>query len=152
MKENRRFAKDTEVELLVWAFRHKTLPGKFWTHEAHLAVGLWHNLYHTNEEALRTLRVAIREYNEACGLANTSHSGYHETLTQFYLLKIRQAMNDETQPEPLWKLANRIIERLGDRELPYRFYSKERLMSEQARKEWVEPDLVAFGDTCESAH
>ena len=38
--------------------------------------------------------------------------------------------------------ANRLIERYGERDLPLRHYSKDRLMSLTARAEWVEPDLA----------
>ena len=135
------FANDVEVERLVWAFLHKTLPGKYWTHEAHLTVGLWHQLYHSDAEALRLVRIGIREYNEACGLPNTANSGYHETLTQFYLKQIRVFLNAESSALPLWVLANRLIDSQVSREAPLSFYSREALFSERARRELVEPDL-----------
>ena len=136
------FASDVEVERGVWAFRHTTLPGKFWTHEAHLTVGLWHQLYHSDAEALRLVRNRIRDYNEACGLPNTAHSGYHETLTQFYLKQIRVFLSAQSSELPLWVLANRLLDSHSNRELPMNYYSREALFSEKARREWVEPDLL----------
>ena len=141
MEKRMTFASDIEVERLVWAFRYKMLPGKFWTHEAHLTVGLWHQLYHSEAEALRLVRIGIREYNEACGLPNTAHSGYHETLTRFYLRQIRVFLCEQSSALPLWVLANRLIDSFANRELPMSYYSPEALFSEKARREWVEPDL-----------
>ena len=142
MEKRITFASDVEVEQLVWAFRHKTLPGKFWTHEAHLTVELWHQLYHSDAEALRLFRNGIRDYNEACGLPNTANSGYHETLTQFYLKQIRVFLSTQSSELPLWVLANRLLDSYSNRELPMSYYSREALFSEKARREWVEPDLL----------
>ena len=49
----------------------------------------------------------------------------------------------ETEPNGDWAArANRLIARYGEKELPLRHYTKDRLMSTVARAEWVEPDLV----------
>ena len=41
----------------------------------------------------------------------------------------------------LVELTNAMLARLADKELPRRYYSRERLMSPQARTSWIEPDL-----------
>jgi hypothetical protein len=41
-------------------------------------------------------------------------------------------------------LVRELIERIGDRRLPLRYYSRERLFSAEARLGWVEPDLLAL--------
>jgi hypothetical protein len=38
-------------------------------------------------------------------------------------------------------VTNRFIEQFGDRDLPLRYYSRERLMSSTARLGWLPPDL-----------
>jgi hypothetical protein len=38
--------------------------------------------------------------------------------------------------------ANRLVERLGARDLPLRHYSEARLRSPEARAGWAEPDLL----------
>ena len=40
------------------------------------------------------------------------------------------------------QLATVLIDWLGDRDLPYRHYSRERLSSPEARDQWVDPDLL----------
>jgi hypothetical protein len=42
---------------------------------------------------------------------------------------------------PLADLANQLIVECVDRNLPFTYYSRERLMSPEARRGWVEPDL-----------
>ncbi|MCP5025386.1 MAG: hypothetical protein GY929_03800 [Actinomycetia bacterium] len=72
------------------AFRSRTLPKPQWTHEAHLAV-CWTVLQtESPAEALEDLRVAISSYNESTNTPNTDSSGYHETLTRYFIAAVAQ--------------------------------------------------------------
>ena len=53
---------------------------------------------------------------------------------------------DDVRAEKLAVLTlfNRLIERCGRKDLPLEYYSRERLMSLEARANWVEPDLKAL--------
>jgi hypothetical protein len=44
----------------------------------------------------------------------------------------------------LTTLANSLIRLCGDKNLPLEYYSRERLMSREARTCWLEPDLKAL--------
>jgi hypothetical protein len=123
-------------------FRALTLPKPEWTHYAHLRVGLWHLLHHSPEEAMGLLRSGIRALNESHGVANTESGGYHETITRFYVWQIATflAASDRTRTPD--ELAVELILRYGDKDLPFRYWTKERLMSTEARLGWVEPDLA----------
>ncbi len=118
------------------------LPKAEWTHEAHLRVGLWHALRHGDPETLDLLRERIRRYNAATGGENTATAGYHETITRFYVGVIRDFVRSADVARTVDELAVELIERYGDRALPLRYYSRERLFSTEARLGWVEPDLV----------
>ena len=74
-----------ETDRIVREFIARTLPKNEWTHQAHLRVGLWHALQYPDAAALDLLRARISAYNEATGVANTAQSGYHETITRFYV-------------------------------------------------------------------
>jgi hypothetical protein len=127
-----------DTAALVAAFIGCTLARSLWTHEAHLRVGLWHVRRHGPDEALHLLRQRITRYNEAVGTANTDDSGYHESLTRFYVAMIAafvEAHADEAD------LERRLIEELGARDLPLQYYSNERLFSVTARRVWLGPDL-----------
>jgi len=127
---------------LVAAFLARTLPKPSWTHEAHLRVGLWHVRRFGEEGALSQLRAAIRAYNEAVGTANTDSSGYHETLTVFYVRVIADYLeHTATDGASDAVLEADLIATRGARELPLEFYSRGRLFSVEARREWVKPDL-----------
>ncbi len=81
------------IEELVQGFLRGDLPRARWSHRAHLPVGLWHLQRYTADQALGLLRQRIRRYNTAVGVANTDHSGYHETLTRFYLEAIQAELS-----------------------------------------------------------
>jgi hypothetical protein len=120
-----------------------TLPKAAWTHEAHLRVGLWHVRQHGAGPALALLRARIRAYNEATGVANTDQGGYHETITRLYVHLIEHLVEQSAggaAGQPLEAAAQEVIDRLGARELPLRYFSRARLASVAARRGWVEPD------------
>jgi hypothetical protein len=130
-----------DIATFVLEFEACTLPKPRWTHQAHLLVGLWYLSKHTPAEALNVVRKRIRAYNLAVGTANTDDSGYHETLTRWYLNGIAAHMarhSAESLPESLALLLRTPLARS---DWPLRFYSRERLFSVRARREWVEPDL-----------
>lgn len=129
------------LEALAADFVQKTLPKPAWTHEAHLRVGLWHLLRHTPVETLQLLRQRIRAYNLATGGENTDTAGYHETITRFYVWLIQSFLDTQAQPASPDELAEQLIPACGDKDLPFRFWSKEVLFSIPARKGWVPPDL-----------
>lgn len=135
---------DTEIEPLVQAFIACTLPKSEWTHQAHLRVGLWHLLRHPPGAALNLLRERIRRYNAATGGINSETAGYHETITRFYVAVIAAFLQDAGRGRPVEELAEELIARYGDRDLPLRYYSRELLFSPAARLGWVEPDLGPF--------
>jgi hypothetical protein len=50
-----------------------------------------------------------------------------------------------TTGRPIHELVNELLHSpMGKRDWPLRFWSKERLMSVEARRGWVEPDLGAM--------
>jgi hypothetical protein len=129
------------TDRLAGEFIARTLPKSQWTHEAHLRVGLWHSLHHPRDTALNLLRDRIRAYNVATGVENTSSEGYHETITRFYLAVIGAFLASVDSGRPIDELAQELIERFGDRNLPLRHYTRARLFSAGARLGWLEPDL-----------
>lgn len=122
-------------------FEAGTLPLELWDHRAHIRMALWYLENFNFEKAKRKISEGIRRYNYRNGIHQTLESGYHETWTFFFTHMI--------QVERLRLLGvNRaereivILERLKDyKELSREYYSREVLMTMQARKEWVEPDL-----------
>jgi len=126
---------------LVARFENCTLPKEEWTHQAHLTVGLWYASRLPYEEALVAVREGILRLNAAHGVPTTTTRGYHETITRFYMWMVGRFLEEEGVAGDWGRLANRLVERHGDRELPLRYYTEARLRSPEARAGWVEPDL-----------
>jgi hypothetical protein len=129
------------INELAKSFISCTLPKIEWTHDAHLKVGLWHLLNYSERDALEKLRVRIKRYNVSCGIENTENMGYHETITQFYLLLIKRFLAQIDTSQSIDILADKLIELYGDNRFLYEYYSRDCLFSKLARQEWVEPDL-----------
>jgi hypothetical protein len=131
----------SETERIANGVIDRTLPKAEWTHEAHLRAGLWHVLHHGPFVALDLLRERISAYNESVGTPNSDSSGYHETITRFYVVVIDRFLSTADRSLDLDALAVQLIAAYGDRRLPLHHYSEKRLFSTVARRAWVEPDL-----------
>jgi hypothetical protein len=131
----------SETERIARALIDRTLPKAEWTHEAHLRAGLWHVREHGAVAALELLRQRISAYNESVGTPNTDTSGYHETITRFYVTVIDRFLASADRDEDIDALARELISGYGDRRLVLHHYSEGRLFSPVARRSWVEPDL-----------
>jgi hypothetical protein len=133
----------SDPEALAARFSALTLPKEEWTHAAHLTVGAWHVHTYGPEDALARLRDGIRRLNESHGSVNTPTSGYHETITAAYVTLLA-AYLDAGPPElPLAaRVARLLASPLAERDMLLTFYSRDRLLSVEARARWVEPDLA----------
>ncbi|HXM34295.1 MAG TPA: hypothetical protein VN920_03845 [Pyrinomonadaceae bacterium] len=131
-----------EIESVVHGFQWCTLPRERWTHAAHLTVALWYHLRLPWPHAEKLVRVGIQRFNQAHGIVTTPSGGYHETMTLFWIRMVREYLDDvRAEKLSVLTLFNKLIERCGRKELPLEYYSRERLMSLEARANWVEPDL-----------
>lgn len=136
---------ESTTDRLAAGFRDLTLPKAEWTHEGHLKVGLWFLLRYPPDVAMALLRDGIRRYNVATGVPNTDTGGYHETVTRFYVTVIGKFVASAERTRPTDELAAELVGEFGDRELPFRYWSREVLGSTAARRGWVEPDLRPLG-------
>lgn len=131
-----------EIESFIVAFETRMLPTPKWTHQAHLLVALWYSLRHRADDALNIVRENIKGYNDAVGTANTETSGYHETITVFYMWAVRKFIADASPEASLVELANSLIcGKCAAKSFPFEYYSRDLLLSTEARMKWVEPDL-----------
>ena len=135
------YRSDEEVRALVRAFEDRTLPKSEWTHAAHLTVGMHYCLENPPGLARNLMRDGIHWLNEAHGTPNTEDSGYHETLTCFWIDVIRRFLAGRDRGEGLSALANSLVAEFGDPKLPFSYYSRQLLFSPEARFSLVAPDL-----------
>lgn len=137
-----RFTKDLEIYELKRAFEDRTLPKEEWTHAAHLTVGLYYLVHHSFGVAKNLVRDGIFWLNDKHGTPNTDTSGYHETLTHFWLNEIANFIKANDTETNVVILANTMLEELSDPKLPLKRYNRETLLSVEARRTYVRPDRV----------
>ena len=134
------FRTNEDVYALVKAFEERTVSRSKWTHGAHLVVGLYYCRTLPFSVAKNVMRDGIHWLNDSHGTPNSDTSGYHETLTVFWLKQIWNFLDDRHDVRNLDALANELIERFNDPDLPLRFYSREALFSAEARRDYLHPD------------
>lgn len=140
-----------EIENLVFRFSKKNLPKKEWSHQAHIIIALWHNFNYEFVEALNLVRSKIKEYNLSVGTANTDNSGYHETLTVFWMMITRDFI--KSQNKELEECCNCFLEsEEASKELVKKYYTDQVLFSKKARKVWVNGDKNQVKFTTKTQH
>ena len=120
-----------------------THPYAEWTHAAHFAAALW--LLRHPQVLLRNggMEPIIRRYNEAVGVPNTDTRGYHATITEASLRATAQALAEAGPGARLAPvLAGLLASPLGQSRWLLRWWTEPRLMSPEARRGWLEPDLA----------
>ena len=139
------YATHEDLRALADALLAHTLPKAEWTHEAHLGATMYLLSARPDLDLEADLPQIIRSYNEAVGVQNTASSGYHETLTRFYLRLLRRALADAPAGEPVERSFARLLATpAADRAFPLRYFTKDHLFSPLARRSLVEPDLKAL--------
>ena len=141
----RHFLSDEAVAGVGEGLLARTLPRDEWTHEAHLAATIYLVVKHPEIDLEAELRGIISRFNESVGGRNTDTEGYHHTITHAYLRGIRLFLAAADATRPIHELVNELLmSPMGRRDWPLRFWSKQRLMSIEARRGLVAPDLRAM--------
>ena len=133
---------DPEIEAFIRAFEDCSLPKSEWTHARHLIMALWYLRRHRRDEATRLIRDGIQRYNQA----QRNFTGYHETITRAWIAVIERLLSQRDRTLPDSALAEVLLHECGEKNYLLRFYSRERLLSDEARSRWVEPDLAPIGE------
>ncbi len=133
----------SEAEQLIKNFLECKLAKGEFSHEAHLITALYLLSKH-GDNTLPIIRQHLKDYLKSIGVESTDTSGYHETLTVFWLWRIKKQFADKNG-KVHWN-QNIVDELVDDFEITERniwleYYSKELMMSVEARKKFVEPDI-----------
>ena len=122
-----------------------TLPRSEWTHAAHFAAALWLMRYRPELDATQTMPGLIRAYNESVGRVNDDNGGYHETITLASLRAARGVLEAFPPDVPLYRIVNALMSgALANPNWLLEYWTRERLMSVEARRTWLEPDLKSL--------
>jgi hypothetical protein len=124
------------------AFERGNLAKSEWTHAAHVAAAAYYLHNSSVASILPLMRARISAFNLAVGGANTPTSGYHETLTHFWLLIVAEFLRQRRPESPL-AAARQAVATFGEaRTLHALYYSGDVVKDSAARLAWRAPDLL----------
>ncbi len=135
---------DSRLTTFIQQFEQCTLPAHEWTHEAHLIAGVWYAFHYHAPASLAQMKKRIISYNEAVGTINSEQSGYHETITCFWMKVIQDFLDEGKFSSVLQAVSAFLPSRLNRRDLIFFYYSREFLCSVEARMEYIPPDLQGW--------
>lgn len=124
------------IEAVVRKFENCEYSPAEFTHARHLTVAAWYLSRVPMQKALDLMREKLRQFSWHHG-----KMGYHETITRFWLQLVETFMA-ENAGVPLDSMVNKVVQEFDDKNLLFQYYRRELVMSEKARAEWVEPDLL----------
>jgi hypothetical protein len=133
------FKDDEEIVDLVRRFESCEINPADFRHYQHLTVALWYVREHPYDIASEKMRTGIQKLAAAYG-----KRGYHETITLFWLLIVRDFSAVSSSSESICDLANRLVMRCAGKDVIKEYYSEELLATGEAKDRWVEPDLKSL--------
>ncbi|WP_340644051.1 hypothetical protein [Phenylobacterium sp.] len=136
---------DDAVARIAHGVIDKTLPKPEWTHAAHFAAALWLLRARPLVAVAAAMPGLIRAYNEATDTPNTDTGGYHHTITLASLGAAADFLGQYGHDHSLHLVVDDLMASpLGNPSWLLEYWSKGRLFSAAARRNWVEPDLQPF--------
>jgi hypothetical protein len=136
-----KYKNEGEIHALVRSFENATISEADWRHAEHLAVALFYLTRGDIETATEKMRDGLFNLlTKGFAVNLTKEMPYHETLTVFWMRAIA-AFNASKDGASLVEKANELVA-VYDKDYPLKFYSRERLFSNDARARFVEPDLA----------
>jgi hypothetical protein len=119
-------------------FEDGTWPVAEFRHMHHLAIAVCYIA--EDPEPMDRLRTSIRSYNLSQGCKNTEDSGYHETITRFWIEIVGRYMATLPGGLPRCEIAQLVVRRFAsERDLFHAWYDFDVLKSREARASWVAP-------------
>ena len=139
------YSSESQIIRIGEKFADCSLPRAEWTHAAHFAAALWLMRYRTDLDAPAAMPGMIRAYNESVGRVNDEGGGYHETITLASLRALKGVLDANPPDMPLHTIVNALMaSNMANPNWLLEYWSRDRLMSVEARREWRDPDLKAL--------
>lgn len=135
----RKYKDESEIYDLLESFETGTISRDDWRHAEHLVVALCYLRTETLDGATEKMRFGIFNLLRAFGVDLEKEMPYHETITVFWM-RTAYAYMLMNGSHSFVEMANGLCE-LYDKDHPLKFYSRERLFSDEARAGFVDPDL-----------
>jgi hypothetical protein len=139
----------SDAEFLA-AFEAAAIPSERWKHRDHVRMAFLYLRDLSFDEALSRIRAGIRALNRANGVEDTPTEGYHETATVAWAHVIASCIVHHGRPPATADFESfaQANPQLCARTLLRGYYTRERILSPEARATFVEPDLAPLPRLC----
>ena len=127
-------------EAFITAFEAGTWPFEKWHHREHIRVAYLYLCRYPYGIALQKMRSGIKALNMAHKVPETPTRGYHETMTQGWMRLTHKTLAEfgKSQSSEVFVQTHA---GLLSKDALLSYYTKERILSVEARQGFVEPDL-----------
>ena len=113
-------------------------------HRDHIKVAYLYLRRHSLDEAIAKTRAGLQALAKAWAApVNDLEKGYHETMTQAWVRLVHLALSEHGPTETADAFCDQHPQLMHKTFLDS-FYSRERLINWQAKREFLEPDLAPF--------
>lgn len=137
MKEHHSEETDrVEIAELVRKFEACEVQPADFKHRHHLTVSAWYLSRLTEGEATERMRAGLLRLIKHFGV-----QGYNETITLFWMKRVGGLMRAMKMKGALEESLHELLERCGNSQVIFDYYSCERVNSAEAKASWVEPDF-----------
>jgi hypothetical protein len=134
-----KYREECEIEDVVRRFESCEYAAPEFTHARHLTVACRYLCTLAAEQALNQMRSGLLRFT-----AHHGKQGYHETITRFWLRLIEDCLRQLPPGMTVVEKVNAVVGLYPSKETLFEYYTREHVMSEIAKREWVEPDLRGF--------
>ena len=136
----RKYKSESDVIDLVRAFEDATIPHDEWKHAEHLIVALYYVSHYDVETAIEKMRSGILNLLASGFKVDlTKEMPYHETITVFWIRAVAD-FHASSNGKPIREKIAEMTERF-DKDHVLKFYSRDRLFSNEARAKFIAGDL-----------
>ena len=107
-------------------------------HQDHLVVAAFYLQQLSETDAINRMRTNLLRFLDH---HQVDRQKYNETITVFWFELVADLLNKLPPDSTLVAKCTAVVESLDDSGLVFEYYSRERLFSDDARKNFIEPDL-----------
>jgi hypothetical protein len=124
-------------------FEDCTWPLDQFHHREHVKVAYLYLRQFPLAEAIDRIRDGLKRYQAAHQVPDAIDQGYHETMTQAWMRLVHFIMCEHSPAETADEFFDAHPELWQMKVLRF-FYSRERIMSPEAKANFVEPDIISL--------
>lgn len=136
---SKRYEDEGEIREVVAKFENCQFGLEEFTHARHVTVACWYLCTMSQETALVQMRSGLQRF-----IAHHGRQGYHETITRFWMELLGDFLRGVPVEIDTVETINRAVASYAEKEILFQYYSREGVMSDAARREWMEPDVRSW--------